>query len=80
MLASFCEDHSRQTIQTVLRINFSANEWVKIQTHHRYPEPHKPVIKPKIYRQRTSSTHLQRILTFLHQPGYLQRVAFGTKV
>ena len=80
VLSSFCLNHSKETIQCVLGIIISATEWGKIRIHQRYPGPHKPVIKPKIYRQRISSLHLHRLLTFLHQPGYLQRVAFGTKV
>ena len=80
ILASFCEVYSKKTIESVLGTKVSQNEWVKIRIHRRYPGPHKPVIKLKIYRQKVSTTHLQRILAFLQTPGYLQRVAVGTKV
>ena len=80
ILASFCEDYSKNTIESVLGIKVSHKEWNKIRIHRRYPGPYKPVIKSKIYRQKVSTTHLQRLLTFLQTPGYLQRVAFGTKV
>ena len=80
ILASFCEDYSKNTIESVLGIKVSPQEWNKIRIHRRYPGPYKPVIKSKIYRQKVSTTHLQRLLTFLQTPGYLQRVAFGTKV
>ena len=76
----FCLNHSKETIQCVLGIIISPTGWGKIKIHQRYPGPHKPVVKTKIRRQRISSLHLQRLLTFLHQPGYLQRVAFGTKI
>ena len=56
------------------------DEWYKIRIHRCYPGPYAVVVKQKIYRQKISAVHLQRLLAFLNQPGYLQRVAFGTKV
>ena len=80
ILAAYCKDHSKVTVESVIGKKISHNEWNKINIHRRYPGPYESVIKPKVYRQKIRSVHLQRLLTFLHQPGYLQRVAFGNKV
>ena len=71
ILAAYCKDHSKATVESVIGQKISHNEWNKINIHRRYPGPHESVIKPKVYRQKISSVHLQRLLSFLHQPGYL---------
>ena len=70
----------KATVERVCGIKVSNNEWNKINIHRCYPGSHQSVMKPKVYRQKISSVHLQRLLTFLHQPGCFQRVTFGTKI
>ena len=80
ILSSFCDDHLRPTVETVLGVKVTTTEWRNIRLHHRYPGPHKKIIKPKLYWQKNGSMHLHRLLDFLNQPSYLQRLSFGTKV
>ena len=48
-LAGFCCKHSKTTVEK-LGFKISWNEWRKIKIHSRYPGPHKPIIRPKVYR------------------------------
>lgn len=78
-LAAFA-NHQKNTVEQTFGLQMSHDEWHNIQLHARFPGKFKPVQVVKSHRTRIPGTFLKKFLSFLENPGNLQRCAFGTRM